>query len=365
MVRPQFTPQQRAFMVKEYHDTKSVPEVLRRFRQQFRNVRCPSRATVFKNVNKYKATGTSRNLNKEASGRRRTGRSAANIQAVRNVLDQRAGGRISARRNGLGLPPATFNRITRLDLRYHPYQMIRRHELLPGDPPRRQRFCEWLLQQPANFLEDLVIGDESGFTLNGMVNTHNIREYRPQGQRPLNFDYQRRDDRHKLTVWVGLVGNGSIVGPYFFRNNINGDDYLRMLNENVVGSLRRIPRFRLQRNGRLARAWWAQDGAPPHRRRTVTDRLTELFGDHVIALNRRVEWPPRSPDLTPLDFFLWGHLKSKVYVTPPRDLDDIEQRIRAEVNILRRDRGMIRRAVQDMRRRAQLCIQRNGGHVED
>ena len=72
----------------------------------------------------------------------------------------------------------------------------------------------------------------------------------------------------------------------------------------------------------------------------------------MIALNREVEWPPRSPDLTPLDFFLWGHLQSKVYVTPPRDLDDLEARIRAEIDILRQDPEMIRRAVFDMLRRA-------------
>ena len=83
-----------------------------------------------------------------------------------------------------------------------------------------------------------------------------------------------------------------------------------------------------------------QDGAPPHRRRIVTDRLTELFGDRVITLNRAVEWPPRSPDLTPLDFFLWGYLKSKVYQTPPENLDELELRIRREMNILRQDRAL-------------------------
>ena len=32
-----------------------------------------------------------------------------------------------------------------------------------------------------------------------------------------------------------------------------------------------------------------------------------------------VAWPPRSPDLTLLDFFLWGHIKSLVYKTPVPD----------------------------------------------
>ena len=151
----------------------------------------------------------------------------------------------------------------------------------------------------------------------------------------------------------------------FFRQNIEGDDYLQLINEEVVPALQQFPRYRGRRNDRFQRLWWLQDGAPCHRRRAVTDRLTELFGNRVIALNRAVEWPPRSPDLTPLDFFLWGYLKSKVFETPAGNLEELEQRIRHETNSLRHDRAMVRRAVFDMVRRAGVCVQRDGGHVED
>ncbi|KAF2367907.1 hypothetical protein FHG87_001352, partial [Trinorchestia longiramus] len=46
-----------------------------------------------------------------------------------------------------------------------------------------------------------------------------------------------------------------------------------------------------------------------------------------------VEWPPRSPDLTPCDFFLWGYLKNKVYFSPPQDLEELQNRIRSEIDI--------------------------------
>jgi hypothetical protein len=38
--------------------------------------------------------------------------------------------------------------------------------------------------------------------------------------------------------------------------------------------------------------------------------LNEIFGECVIFRNL---WPPRSPDLTPPDFYLWGAAKSAVY----------------------------------------------------
>ncbi|XP_072166862.1 uncharacterized protein [Diadema setosum] len=243
--------------------------------------------------------------------------------------------------------------------------MIKHHQLLPGNRQRRLQFCQWLLDQPDRFLEDLLIGDESGFALNATINTHNIRAYRLRGQPPLEFDYQRNDSRLKITTWVGLMGNGTILGPVFFNENVNGPRYLATINEQVVPALANERRYRRQGNGRFRRVWWAQDGAPCHRNRATTERMTELFGERVIALNRPVEWPPRSPDLTPLDFFLWGHLKSKVFVTPLANLEEMRRRITVEIEALRQDRGLIRRAVRDMLTRTRKCVKREGGYIED
>ena len=138
--------------------------------------------------------------------------------------------------------------------------------------------------------------------------------------------------------------------------------YLEMINEHVVPQLEL--HFERQQGGVFRRLWWAQDGAPAHRLIAVRDRLRELFAHRVIALNHEVEWPPRSPDLTPCDFFLWRYLKNKVYASPPRDLAELRARIEQEVEVLRNDWGMVRRAVQDMRRRCELCVERGGGHVE-
>jgi hypothetical protein len=41
--------------------------------------------------------------------------------------------------------------------------------------------------------------------------------------------------------------------------------------------------------------------------------------------------PPRSPDITPLDFFLWGYVKNIVYKTPVTSLDELKLRIVAAI----------------------------------
>jgi len=103
------------------------------------------------------------NRNQKNSGRRRTGRSAENIERVRNAIELNP----SCIRNGLGLSPATFNRITRQDLNFHSHVMKRRHELKDIDFLRRMAYSEWLVTkfQEEDFLRKIVIGDEAAFIM--------------------------------------------------------------------------------------------------------------------------------------------------------------------------------------------------------
>ncbi|GFU11626.1 transposable element Tc3 transposase [Trichonephila clavipes] len=67
--------------------------------------------------------------------------------------------------------------------------------------------------------------------------------------------------------------------------------------------------------------WFQQDGAPCHTARATIDLLKDTFGDRLISRFGPVNWPPRSCDLTPLDYFLWGYVKSLVYTDKPLTLE--------------------------------------------
>ena len=82
----------------------------------------------------------------------------------------------------------------------------------------------------------MIIGDEAGFSMNARVNSQNVREYVPWGQQPY-FDYAIPESRERLTVWVGLCGNGELIGPVFFDRSVSGQSYLQMLNEEVLPQL--------------------------------------------------------------------------------------------------------------------------------
>ncbi|GFX47217.1 DUF4817 domain-containing protein [Trichonephila clavipes] len=70
--------------------------------------------------------------------------------------------------------------------------------------------------------------------------------------------------------------------------------------------------------------WFQQDGATCHTARATIDLLKDTFDDRLISRFGPVNWPPRSCDLTPLDYVKWGYVKSLVYADKPQTLDHLE-----------------------------------------
>ena len=359
---PLFSKDERAFMASCDFETKSYVEVQRRFRLNFPNAqRNPSKHCISYNCSKFRNHGKVTNRFKDGSGRRRSVRTRRNIDAVERALQRNP--RMSARRNTLAMNHSSFNRITRLDLQMYPYRIQVRHALQQHDLQRRLTYCQWLINRPDRMLRESVVVDEANFHLNGTVTTSNVRCYARRDNPPRDFVYDRPNDRRKVVVFMGISGGNHIIGPVFYDGNINGQLYLDTINQVVAPRLAQL--YGQQRNGTIPRVWFFQDGASIHRTRAVHDRLEELFPNRVVGLGHNVPWPPRSPDLTAADFFLWGYLKQQVYGTgvPPRNLPDLRDRIMDATRALRRTR-MCSRAVCSMRRRAERCIAKNGAQVE-
>ena len=129
-----------------------------------------------------------------------------------------------------------------------------------------------------------------------------------------------------------------------------------MLNEKIISRLFELYGYRVDY------LWWMQDGAPCHRTNAVRNRLGELFGNRIIGHRHAVEWSPRSPDLTPCDFFLWGYLKNKVYGTLQIDPQDSRDHIGRHVAELSDHPEMIRNSMRGMRKRCQKCLEYDGGY---
>ena len=93
----------------------------------------------------------------------------------------------------------------------------------------------------------------------------------------------------------------------------------------------KIVLFYLENNGSVPNAYRALRSFY----RRVHFWLKDTFGDRLISRFGPVNWPSRSCDLTPLDYFLWGYIKSLAYAHKPQTLNHLEDNIRRVIADIR------------------------------
>ena len=148
-------------------------------------------------------------------------------------------------------------------------------------------------------------------------------------------------------IWCGM-SRWRIIGPIFFDATITTAAYKEIFNT-----------FVNQSDGEeISIEYFQQDGATSH---TSHASMTEIqsFCDRVISKGL---WSPRSPDLTPPDYFLWGYLKGRVYQSKPRTIDALKANITEEIQAVTSD--VLARTFQNTERRVQSCLDANGGHFQ-
>jgi hypothetical protein len=218
-------------------------------------------------------------------------------------------------------------------------------------------FISWLVTQLEDnpfILNYILWTDESKFTNNGVINKQNNRYW--DTQNPHWVFETNNQCIWGINVWCGLIGC-KLLGPYFYDGTLNGRRYLEFIMNELPIMLDDIPLA--TRNNLILQ----QDGTPAHNANVVKNYLNEHFENRWIGTNGIIKWPPRSPDLTPLDYFLWGHLKTVVYANPPTNLIDLKQKIIAACNQL--TEGQISSATnKEFLRRTEACLNCNGEKFE-
>jgi hypothetical protein len=106
--------------------------------------------------------------------------------------------------------------------------------------------------------------------------------------------------------------------------------------------------------------WFQQNGAPAHCATVVRHCLDDNF-PNWIGRRGSMEWAPRSPDISPLDFFCLGMLKEKVLSMKITDINRLKERIINESAKLDGNTELLQCVHVNLVKRVQLCIA-NGGH---
>ena len=255
----------------------------------------------------------------------------------------------------LGIPQTTAHRLLR-SVNYHPYHITLVQELSEADYVLRVQFCRWaleMLDQNPDFFSNVCFSDEATFMSNGSLNRHNCHYWSPEN--PHWYREVLNQHRWSLYVWVGIC-NGQVIGPHFFERPINSPMYLEFLENDLPAYLGNVP-LAVRLN-----LWYQQDGAPAHHARIVRMFLNQRFPNRWIGRGGPVLWPPRSPDLNPLDFFLWEYVKDAVYSKAPTTRLNMMERIRRACEAI--TPLMLENVQRNFRCRLLLSLENNGAHFE-
>jgi len=354
-----YTTEERLFLVKlciksEVAGRIRMTWVRHRFLVQYHKP-APSEGAIRNLLKKHNETGSVLNDQKGKSGRPKTVRNQDNIERVRlaNIENRETSTRrLSAE---LDVSRSSIQRILKRDLKLFPYHIQNRQALSPRDKAGRVTFARQFQDQIARFpffIRRIHFSDESHFQLNGQVNSHNAIYW--GNEKPTIVNHVPLHSE-KVTVWAAVSFNG-VVGPYFFEEEgqtvtVNKERYQQMLQDFFIPEIAPI-----------GNKWLQQDGATAHTANTSMALLREHFGDHLISLKTDFPWPAHSPDLSPLDFWLWGDLKGKVYNPKPRNREELKAAIIREMDNITLE--TCRNAIMNIIPRLEQVLELEGDHFE-
>ena len=170
----------------------------------------------------------------------------------------------------------------------------------------------------------IIFSDEAHFDLGGYVNKQNCRIW---GTENPHAYIEKPTYPRRVTIWCGFWARG-IIGPFFFENEpgeaitVNGDRYRAMLYEFL---------FTKTEEEDIGNIWFQQDGATCHIAEATLDVMRPVFEDHIISRRADVVLPPRSCNLTPLDYYLWCAGKDKCCADKPETMNALKDNIREAI----------------------------------
>ena len=282
------TLQERKFVLKKYWKTENAQDVIRDWCLHF-STDPPTRLTIYRIRDKFEETGLVTDAPRSG---RPTMCTKENVDTVSEAYARSSQKSLCRGSAEMGIKRTSLRKIL-TELNMKPYIPRLIHGLLEDDPNRRSQFCEHfvsLCEDDTTFLNQIVWTDEAAFKLSGHENRHNCVYWSDKNP---HFTIATELNQPGIIVWTGISSAG-IVGPVFFEGTVSGEKYLEKLKTAIAPALKERPDF--------SSLYFQQDGAPPHFATAVRNFLDEMFPDKWIGRQGPIEFPPRSPDLTPMDF---------------------------------------------------------------
>ena len=255
---------------------------------------------VHRTVKRYNTTGTIKI--KQKTGRKRSVRTKRLVKLVRDKIRRNPERSARCLAQDHNISRTTMRRVLKHDLKLKPFKKSKRHGLTMKSMNDRLMKCRSLVRGRAG--SRILFSDEKLFLLQPSLNVQDDRIYAvsltdiPTTRKSV----QRFQNVPKVMVWGAVSKEHKFPLVFVDRGvRINGSIYRdEILSKNLLPHAEKAFRNQL---------WvFQQDGAPPHRANIVQQWLRSNVPDFI----EKESWPPASPDLNPLDYFVWGYMLSKL-----------------------------------------------------
>ena len=423
---PPYTEEQRIFMFTcILVDGKSFGQTRTEFYLTFGTTAPHKNYNIQRIVDKIRQRRSTQDLRTANPGRPRSITGDNNIIAAVNTSVANNDG-LSTRKRSLVVRQSrsSVRRILKRELTLKPYRAFKCQQLFPSDPAKRLLYISWfegeILRDPA-FPDHVFYTDEAAVHINGTINRFNSYRWCQAGQPPTDHLTPTTGPSPKVNMWAGFSGATGLVGPFIFRSaplpppapqpqpllgeplkSVDQWAYRYMLETQVFPALEDLFNNNPHLQPIRPLIFWQQDGAPGHKPYHIRELLETKFGSRIIAkFNARQrtqptpprgtgypplpprqalppgrgrrpgqqpvpsplpEYPPRSPDLTPCDYSLWGVLKERIFsLGPAPNVPTLIQRIESCSTF---SLTYCENTCRAITRRMDCCKRHNGGIFE-
>lgn len=312
-----------------------------------------SRQNIYNVVKSLTERGTTDR--RPGSGRPRSVRTKQLIKRVRERLRRNPQQSLRKMAVSLNRNRETIRLVVKKDFGFRPYKLRKVAGLSNRQKKLRlERSKNLLARHGDEDLENIVFSDEKLFKDEQLWNSQNNRVYGLSLEHiPEHLRTVRRFQHAKSVMIFGAISMKGKFPLVFVEQGvkINQASYERDILEPCVKAYGHTL-F-------LDQPWtFQQDNAPAHKAKKTQQWCERELPDFI----RSEDWPPSSPDLSPLDYGIWGYLEAKVNACTARSPAELRRRIVREWDKLPME--VVRAAIAAWRKRLRLCVRARGGRFE-
>ena len=229
---------------------------------------------------------------------------------------------------------------------FEKYDAQLEENLTESQMSKRLTFCSSFLKWNYTYRKAVWWSDESSFSIDS-ISRYCPKSYFAQGNEHRKIQKQFR--KKSFNVWAAIRGDGSLLYE-IMEGNQTSENYIQLL-------------FNMFPYMDPKTSFLMQDGAGIHTSNDALEWIDFLWKDRWIGLfSKRLEFPPYSMDLTPLDFSFWSYIKRKVSIHHPATTGELVEKIHIEMKLVPKD--VIINMCRAVDERCQKCMKAKGGRFE-